>query len=78
MTAKRKTIWIGQIPEIFGYGINVAEETEDACIKALKREHKSWKQAWKGAFSFNEAMDYFGGSVFEVELGKGYTDDFRE
>lgn len=31
-----KTIWIGTIPGIFGYGISVAEETEEKCIKALQ------------------------------------------
>lgn len=79
MTAKEKrTIWIGQIPEIFGYGIMVAEESEEACLRALKREHKEWKRQWNGDFSFNQAMDYFGGSVSEIELGKGYTDNFYE
>ena len=32
---KKKTIWIGVIPGIFGYGISVASDTRDNCLKAI-------------------------------------------
>jgi hypothetical protein len=68
-----KTIWIGHIPDIFGYGIMVAETTEDKAMKALKREFDKWD----ATRSFKESLEYFGGGVFEVELGKGYNDNFN-
>ena len=39
-TNKKKTVFIGVIPDIFGYGISVVEETQDACMKALKKAYK--------------------------------------
>jgi len=78
--AKKKTIWIGVIPDIFGYGISVAEESEEACMKALKRAYREWKTGCYGnqATNFKDSFENWGGRVKEVELGKKYFDNFSE
>ena len=76
---KKRTIFIGVIPGIFGYGINVVEESEEACMKALRREYKEWKKGYPDpTTNFNTSFENWGGRVTEVELGKGYFDDFGE
>lgn len=75
---KAKTIWVGIIPDIFGYGINVAAETRDEAFDALRREYVDWKKAilQPSSTNFDESFRYYGGYVIEVELGKGYHDGF--
>jgi hypothetical protein len=85
---KKKTIWIGVIPDIFGYGMSVAAESEAECLKALK---KDYAKSSKGTFDeyedvcdengkkltrFEKAMENWGGRIEEVELGKVYWDNF--
>ncbi len=89
-----KTIWIGVIESIFGYGIAVAEVTEEKCMEALKDIYNAYiynaslegdedeydEQYDENGIEmsrFEKAMEYWGGSVSEVELGKGYDDGFR-
>jgi hypothetical protein len=87
-----KTIWIGVIDSIFGYGISVAEATEEKCMESLKRIYNdSIEDAAYGDNIYEEqqddngvelprfekAMEYWGGRVSEIELGKGYDDGFR-
>ena len=68
------TIWVGQIPEIFGYGIMVLGHDEKSCRKALRKAYKDWN----GQLGFDRAFDNWGGSIQEVEIGKVYYDNFGE
>jgi hypothetical protein len=70
-------VWIGQIPGIFGYGIVVAESSEAECKKALKKHYLACKKSWGYDKTFTDAMDYFGGGVFKIEMGKMYYDEFK-
>ena len=71
-------VWVGQIPGIFGYGITVAECTETDCKKALKKHYLACKKSWGFDKTFTEAMDYFGGTVQKIEMGKLYYDGFGD
>lgn len=84
-----KTIWIGVIESIFGYGIAVAEVTEEKCMEALRDIYNASVEDLPDEYDeqydengiemsrFEKAMEYWGGRVSEVELGKGYDDGFR-
>lgn len=84
-----KTIWIGTIPGIFGYGISIAEDTEEKCVKALETAYNRCVDGTDDDYDeqfyedgtemtrFEKAFDYWGGSVSEIELGKEYSDDFK-
>jgi len=74
-----KTVWIGIIPEIFGYGISVVELSEESCYKALKKEYREWKKLQPdSSTNFDDSFEYYGGSVKEVQLGKCYYEDFKQ
>ena len=74
----KKTIWVGIIPGIFGYGISVVDESEAKCLTALRREYKEWKKSYvDSSTNFKTSFENWGGSVEEIELGKGYFDDFK-
>jgi hypothetical protein len=72
----KRTLFVGQIPNAFGYGLMVAEDSEQSCIKALKNSYDKWKRIYNFKKSFKEAFEYFGGSIQEIELGKVYYDGF--
>ena len=77
MTKKKKTIWVGVIPGIFGYGISVAAESEKDCMKALRSCYLDWKKSYPDpTTNFKKSFEYWGGRVNQIELGKGYFDDF--
>lgn len=79
MAKKKQTIWVGMIPEIFGYGMTVIGNSEAECMKALRAEYKEWKkQRPDPSTNFKKSFEYFGGSVQEIEIGKVYFEDFRE
>jgi hypothetical protein len=69
-------IYIGEIPEIFGYGINATGSTEARCRSAIRSEYMTRKRQYQYDKSFPEAWEYFGGSIFEVEIGKAYFGGF--
>lgn len=71
-------VWIGQIPGIFGYGIVVAESSEAECKKALKKHYLACKKSWGYDKTFTDAMDYFGGGVFKIQMGAMYYDEFKQ
>lgn len=85
---KKKTIWIGVIPSIFGYGMSVAAESEEECLKALKKDYRDWSKGRSDDYGdmrdengkkltrFEKAMENWGGRIEEVELGKVYWDNF--
>jgi hypothetical protein len=75
--AKKQTFWCGLIPDIYGYGITVFETTEDLARKSLKKHFYQAKKAFQGVYSFPQAMENFGGRVFEVEMDTCYDDGIR-
>jgi hypothetical protein len=75
---KRKYIYIGQMPEIGGYGISVASFDEKDAMKILRKEYLDWKKHRYMDMTFKQALEYFGGGVSKIELNKGYYDDFKE
>lgn len=82
MTTKRTNkparIWVGIIPEIFGYGINAIGRTEAEAMDALRSAYADWKVARPDSSTdFDSSYERFGGSVTRVEIGKAYHDGFR-
>jgi hypothetical protein len=84
-TNKMKTIWIGVIPSIFGYGICVASETQEKCFESLEKAYEEWRRAKGDGYDdaydgegtpFEKAMDHWGGRVSEIVLNECYFDDF--
>lgn len=85
---KKKTIWIGVIPSIFGYGMSVAAESEEECLKALKKDYRECTKDRSDDYGdmrdengrrltrFEKAMENWGGRIEEFELGKIYFDNF--
>ncbi len=87
-----KTVFIGLMPGVFGYGLSVAGDTGKECREALRDAfyalQKAYQQPWaaarpmtasgRGEFkTFTQAFDHFGGSITEVIKGKTYYDDFK-
>ena len=85
---KKKTIWVGVIPSIFGYGMIVVAESEAECLKALKKDYRECTKDRSDDYGdmrdengrkltrFEKAMECWGGRIEEVELGKIYFDNF--
>lgn len=72
-------IWIGVIPDIFGYGITVASLTEAGAKKALRKAYLDWKKHRPNPeTNFNSSFEDWGGYITKVELDKGYNDNFGE
>jgi hypothetical protein len=69
-------IWIGEIPQIFGYGINATGETEAQCRAALKQEYLDQRSHWNCDSSFLEIFEEHGGWIFQIEIGKAYFGGF--
>jgi hypothetical protein len=75
--SKPKTIWVGVIPGIFGYGISVASDSEANAMGALRLAYAEWKAGRPDPdTNFESSFDSWGGQVFEVELNKSYYDNF--
>jgi hypothetical protein len=72
----RKYVYIGIMPDIGGYGINVVSLTEEGAMKALKSEYYSWRKSLGSTMTFKDACEYFGGGVDKITLDKGYYGDF--
>ena len=73
-----KIVYVGIVPDIFGYGMNVLGDTEQECVKALKKQFFDWRVKYNmHGMSFDRMMEYFGGQVFAVEKGTVYLDDFK-
>lgn len=74
---KPKTIWIGFIPGIFGYGIGAAGTTKAEVRAGLKAGFDGWKQqAPAVTMTFSRAFEYWGGYIHKIDLGKPYNDNF--
>jgi hypothetical protein len=74
-----KKIWFGEIPDIFGYGISCLGNSKKDVMDTLKKEYKRWKeQDPDEETNFKTSFEYYDGRVYQVELGKGYHEGFRE
>ena len=85
-----RKVWVGLIPEIFGYGLLVVEDSEEECRKALE---EAYNESAKGSYDdyedqehedgtpytrFEKAFEHWGGGFKHIEFGKVYFDDFGE
>jgi hypothetical protein len=82
MEKRKRYIWVGQLPDIFGYGLIVIDKSEELVTKALKKEYYAWKRERRkdGIHSdstFKSSMEDWGGCIEKVEYGKVYNDGFR-
>jgi hypothetical protein len=74
-----KKIWFGNIPDIFGYGISCLGNSKKEVMDTMKKEYRRWKeQAPDEETNFYTSFEYYGGTVYKVELGKGYSEGLRE
>jgi hypothetical protein len=72
-----KTVWIATIPDIWGYGLIVADISEEKATKALKKEFYACRKAFNSTTPYAEAFENWGGVIEEITLGKVYSDGFR-
>jgi hypothetical protein len=74
----KPTLWVGIIPDIFGYGINALGRTKAETEAALRKAYAQHKKAQPDALTdFETSFQYWGGCVFKVKVGKAYFDGFR-
>jgi hypothetical protein len=73
-----KYIWVGVIPDIFGYGITVASLSRSGAFRALRKAFLEWKKHRESPSTFNSAFEDWGGRVEQIELDKAYADNFGE
>ena len=74
-----KTVWIGMIPGIFGYGLSAVGDTKKECMDALKKGYDEFKKGYPDpTTNFKKSYEYWGGYCKKVEMGKAYYDDFAE
>ena len=82
MSKQETKLFVGKIEGFCGYGLLVVETSEDKAMKALKKEYYQWRKASGGSFgiydmdTFDRCLEYFGGGVFEIEIGLVYHDGF--
>ena len=73
-------MWCAEIPEICGYGIRIYGKSKKDSIKYLKKEFYGFRKAYCWSkrsdcldfYTFKDAMEYFGGRVFEVKINENY------
>jgi hypothetical protein len=72
MKSKNK-LWYGEIPEIFKYGISCLGNSEKEVMETIKRQYRKLKDAYPDEeTNFKTSFEYYGGYVYEVEIGKAY------
>lgn len=72
-------IWMAQLPDLGSYSIEVIGTSKTDATSRLRREYNdNWKASKGKGQSFNEIMEYNGGLVQELILGKVYVDGFRD
>jgi hypothetical protein len=74
-----KYIWVGVIPDIFGYGITVASLSRSGAFRALRKAYNQWKVHRPNSYTcFATSYEDWGGRVEKIELDKAYNDNFAE
>lgn len=81
--AKGKKVWIGVMPGALGYGLTSVGDTEKEATETLKKGYDEFMSDGRNDDqddfnTFKKAMEYFGGRVTQVEMGKSYYDNFGE
>jgi hypothetical protein len=80
--APKSKLWVGVIPDIFGYGMTVLSNSKDGAMKALKAEYRRWKKSQgehaDPTTTFAGSYENFGGHIKKIEVGKVYFDNFGE
>lgn len=80
-------LWVGTVPDIFGYGMTVIETSEEKVREALKAKYEDWKADRAKHFprvldpeptTFEGSFASFGGTIKRIEPGKVYFDNFAE
>jgi hypothetical protein len=76
-------LWLAQMPCVFGYGLMVFSTTAKKAEAMLKREYLDWRKGYlregeADFYTYDEAMEWFGGSVEEIKLNHIYNDGVRE
>lgn len=84
------TIWVGIVPDIFGYGMSVAADSKAECEKALRARYTQWKRdtgkllrSVKQPYdasetAFASSFENFGGRIMEIKKGEVYFDHFAK
>jgi hypothetical protein len=76
-----KKIYKAEIPEIWGMGLEVYDETPEKAIKSLRL---AWNELKKDygvepcRSTFKKVWDYFGGSIQKIELGIAIVEGMGE
>ena len=70
-------LWLAEMPDCFGYGLMVIDTSEKAARNKLMRAYRDRRKGYGSTRTFDDAMDYFDGSVRQVQLGKVYNDGFQ-
>ena len=80
-----KKVWCGEIPSMCGYGLKVYALSEKDAAKILKREFYKLRNSYKwdkdynrDYYTFENALDYFGGRTYEIKIGIRYDEFNRE
>ena len=70
-------VWVGVIPDIFGYGINVVAHTKADAEAALRKAYADWKVAYPNPITnFKSSFACHGGYIVKVKIGDCYHDGF--
>lgn len=79
----KKVIYLAEIPDICGYGIQILSDCPKEAEKLLKKEYYKWRNgAYQRYFhsdmdTYAKAVEYFGGGVSEIDLNQAYHDGFK-
>lgn len=78
----KKVMYLAEIPDIEGYGIQILSDCEKTAEKLLKKEYYKWRKSSRFGYhshmdTYAKAIEYFGGGVSEIELNKIYNDGFK-
>lgn len=77
-STKPTNVWVGVIPDIFGYGITTIAYTKADAMKALRQSYAVWKKARPDSTTnFKTSYERFGGTIYQVEIGKAYHEHFN-
>lgn len=76
---KKNSVWIGEIPGIFGCGITCVGNSKEECMNMLKQGYADMKKHMPNhKTKFETSFEYFGGIVTKVEFGKWYYNGFSK
>lgn len=75
---KKQYVFVGIIPDIFGYGLSVVSKRKAGAMKALRAAYESVKKARPDpTTTFETSFEYFGGYVAKVKLNDVSSDVFK-